>query len=106
MKKAKKKKRKSWRSEEEEVRLTWCVALPLYLGTEGDRARGAEPAAQSLLLRPSLRGLFTHKHLLQHKHHLHSCPLKGAAPHFREIHFITFLLGDGEEDTQQPVSLA
>lgn len=83
MKKAKKEKRKSWRSEEEEeVWLTWCVALPLYLGTEGDRTRGAEPAAQSLLLCTSLRGLLTHKHLPQHTHHLHSCLLKGAVPQF------------------------
>ena len=36
---------------------TWCVALPLYLGTDGDRTGGTEPAAQGLLLGPSLRGL-------------------------------------------------
>lgn len=34
--KKKKKKKRSW-SGEEEVRLTWCVALSLDLGTEGDR---------------------------------------------------------------------
>ena len=36
---------------------TWCVALPLYLGTDGDRTGGTEPAAQGLLLGPGLRGL-------------------------------------------------
>lgn len=54
--KKKKKKKKSWRSREE-VWLTWCVALSLYLGTEGDRAWSTEPAAQRFLLCTSLRGL-------------------------------------------------
>lgn len=57
----KKKKKKSWRTEKE-VGLTWCVALSLDLGAEGDRAGRTEPAAQSLLLCSSLRSLFTHEH--------------------------------------------
>lgn len=60
--KKKKTEIKSW-SSDREFWLTWCVALSLYLGTEGDRAWSAKPAAQSFLLCTSLRGLFTHKHL-------------------------------------------
>lgn len=67
---------KRWRSDRA-VRLTWCVALSLYLGTEGDRAWSAEPAAQSLLLCTSLRGLFAHKHLFEHLEHFTATPATG-----------------------------
>lgn len=58
--KKKRPENKSWsrrRVERGRGRLTWCVALSLYFGTERDRTRGAEPAAQSFLLCPSLRSL-------------------------------------------------
>lgn len=49
--------RRSRRNEDEMRRLTWSVALPLDFGTEGDGTRGAEPAAQGLLLCAGLGGL-------------------------------------------------